>query len=71
MKKLLTIGETAEALNCSVRTVHRLIENRELEAVKIRGCKRVTVTSVDLLIRLEIEKYDLSHGTYNYNSDHA
>jgi excisionase family DNA binding protein len=66
MKKLLTHGETAEMLNCSIRTVYRLIDARELEAVKIRGCKRVTATSVDNLIRREIRKFDCEFGQYLY-----
>jgi excisionase family DNA binding protein len=40
--KLRTIAETGEILNCSRRTVRRLIESGELRAHRIRGLIRIS-----------------------------
>jgi excisionase family DNA binding protein len=46
----LGIRAAAELLNCSVRTVHRLIVARELPASRIshRGASRVVIARADL-----------------------
>lgn len=38
---LLTIPEAAERLRVSERTVYRMIRDRELRPVRIRGCTRI------------------------------
>jgi excisionase family DNA binding protein len=47
---ILTVRETAQALRVSESTVHRMIRDRELGSVRIRGCTRILGTEVlDLL----------------------
>ncbi len=50
-KRLLRVGEAAEALNVSRWTIYRWIEEGRLEATKIgRGSLRVFGTSVQTLV---------------------
>ena len=44
---LLRIKEAAEMLSVSLRTVWRMIADDELKAVRVRGCTRVTLQSVE------------------------
>ena len=43
---LLSIGETADALRVSKPTVYRLIERRELPAVRVGGQLRVDLAAL-------------------------
>lgn len=67
VKKLLRIDEAAELLRCSEKTVRRLINRRELEALRIGSGLRVTSSSVQLLIDREILKFNLEHGDFDEN----
>ena len=59
MKKLLTIREASEILNCSEKTTRRIITAGTLKAAKIRGCLRVDAKSLETYIRQQIEAYQL------------
>lgn len=54
-EKLLTVAEVAELLGCHFRTVHRLIHNHQLRAVKVGRQFRVT--------RPDYAAYLQAHGT--------
>jgi len=43
MSELLTLTEAARVLNVSVRTVQRLIADRQIKVVKVRRSTRVAV----------------------------
>ena len=45
-QRMLAVAEVAERLNVSVKTVRRLISNRELEAYQIR--RQLRVSEADL-----------------------
>ena len=45
-KELLSIPEAADILSCSTRTIRRLIEERIIEACKLRSSTRVVYTSL-------------------------
>ncbi|HYE63777.1 MAG TPA: helix-turn-helix domain-containing protein [Phycisphaerales bacterium] len=49
-QKLATVTQAAAELNCSVRSIWRLIAARQLDAVKIGRAVRVTRTSIDRFI---------------------
>ena len=49
-KELLTINAVAAELKVSRSTVYRLIAARDLPAVQVRGCRRVSRTAVDRYI---------------------
>ncbi len=49
-KELLTINAVAAELKVSRSTVYRLITARDLPAVQVRGCRRVSRTAVDRYI---------------------
>lgn len=62
MKRLLVIGEVAEILRCSKKTVYRLISEGELEALHVRGSLRLTKSSVERYIKTQIEKFQRQNG---------
>lgn len=66
-KKLFRVDQVAETLNCSTRTVYRLIENCELDALKVRGSLRITSDSVDLYIKREISHFQENNGIRQFN----
>ena len=57
MKKILQLSEAAELLRTSSRTVRRLIDDGELEGLKVRGGCRVTTASVDAYIMRQVLKF--------------
>ena len=61
-EKLLRVDQTAEKLNVSKRLVYNLISDCKVQGVKIEGCLRVTKSSVDLLIRRQIMKFQKENG---------
>jgi len=67
-KELLSIPETAELLSCSTRTVRRLIEERTIEACKLRSSTRVVYTSLREYILTIIGDYQEEHGLVNFKS---
>lgn len=67
-KELLSIPETAEILSCSTRTVRRLIEERTIEACKLRSSTRVVYTSLREYILTIIGDYQEEHGLAEFKS---
>ena len=67
-KQLLPIPEAAEILSCSTRTVRRLIEERTIEACKLRSSTRVVNTSLRKYVLTLISKYQKENGGAEFNS---
>ena len=67
-KELLSIPEAADILSCSTRTVRRLIEERTIEACKLRSSTRVVYTSLRKYVSTLIEDYQEEHGLAEFNS---
>jgi excisionase family DNA binding protein len=51
MAKLLTVKEVADQLQVCDETVYRMIRQKELKAVKVRGRIRVTSAAVEEYIK--------------------
>jgi excisionase family DNA binding protein len=67
-KKLLSIPEAAEILSCSTRTIRRLIEERTIEACKVRNSTRVVSLSLRTYILTIIFDYQQEHGPARFKS---
>ena len=67
-KELLSIPEAAEILSCSTRTVRRLIEERTIEACKLRSSTRVVYTSLHKYVLTLIANYQDEYGLAEYRS---
>jgi excisionase family DNA binding protein len=67
-KELLSIPEAAEILNCSTRTVRRLIEERTLEACKLRSSTRIVHSSLQEYLHTIIAMYQEEHGVPEFKS---
>ncbi len=67
-KELLSIPEAAEILSCSTRTVRRLIEERTIEACKLRSSTRVVYTSLRKYVKTLIADYKEEYGLAEYKS---
>lgn len=67
-KKLLSIPEAAELLSCSTRTVRRLIEERTLEACKLRSSTRVVYASMRKYILSIIGDFEEKNGAAEFKS---
>jgi len=67
-KKLLAIPEAAEMLSCSTRTVRRLIEERTIEACKVRNSTRVVSDSLQKYILTIISDYQQEYGPAKFKS---
>lgn len=67
-KELLSIPEAAEILSCSTRTVRRLIEERTIEACKLRSSTRVVYTSLQKYVGSLIADYQEAYGLAEYKS---
>jgi len=67
-KKLLSIPEAAIILSCSTRTVRRLIEERTIEACKLRSSTRVVNASLQEYILSIIEDYQEENGMAEFTS---
>ncbi len=67
-KELISIPETAEILSCSTRTVRRLIEERTIEACKLRSSTRVVYTSLRKYVLTLISDYQVEHGLAEFKS---
>lgn len=52
-ERLLTVGEVAEVLGCSLRTARGLISDGALPSLKIGGLRRVTRTALDSYLAAE------------------
>lgn len=61
-EQLLRIDQVADILNCSKRSVYRLISECELGALKVRGVLRITADSVDLYIKRQISVFQINNG---------
>ena len=64
-KKLYRVDEVADILNCSSRSVYRLISDGELRAFRIRSSLRVSREGLDLFIRRQIQKFQEEEGLEN------
>lgn len=67
-KELLSIPEAADILSCSTRTVRRLIEERTIEACKLRSSTRVVYTSLLKYVQAIITDYQEESGDAVYKS---
>ena len=67
-KELLSIPEVAEILSCSTRTVRRLIEERTIEACKLRSSTRVVYTSLQKYLLTLISDYQEEYGLAEFKS---
>ena len=67
-KELLSIPEAAEILSCSTRTVRRLIEERTIEACKLRSSTRVVHTSLRKYVLTLIADYQEQYGLAEFES---
>ncbi|MGD8762650.1 MAG: helix-turn-helix domain-containing protein [Desulfobacteraceae bacterium] len=67
-KELLSIPEAAEILSCSTRTVRRLIEERTIEACKLRSSTRVVHTSLLKYVQAIITDYQEETGVAEFKS---
>lgn len=56
MDELLTVDEVAARLRVSRWTVYRLMKERHVVSVKVRGCRRVTPESVSAYIAELVEE---------------
>ena len=61
-KMLFTVKEASEILNNSERTVRRDINDGFLEAVKIRGCLRITRESIERRVKEAAELFRYENG---------
>ena len=62
MKRNLTLKQTAKILETSVRTVYRLIGDRELDAFHVRGSVRITEESLESYRERQINKFIEENG---------
>ena len=67
-KELLSIPEAADILSCSTRTIRRLIEERTIEACKLRSSTRVVYTSLRKYVRTIITDYQEENGVAAFKS---
>ena len=67
-KELLSIPEVAEILSCSTRTVRRLIEERTIEACKLRSSTRVVYASLREYVLTLISEYREENGLAEFKS---
>jgi excisionase family DNA binding protein len=67
-KELLSIPEAAEILSCSTRTVRRLIEERTIEACKLRSSTKVVHNSLRKYVLTLIADYQEEYGLAEYTS---
>ena len=61
-KTLVTPRSAANRLSCSVKTVRRLVDDGELEALKVRGGLRITDGSIDAYIKRQILEFQTKDG---------
>ena len=61
-KAFYRVDEIAKTLNCSSRTVYRLISDGELAAFRVRSSLRVRAASLDLYIQKQIRTFQFTEG---------
>ena len=61
-RRLLSIKQVEDRLNCSASTVRRLIRDGELAACKVRGSVRVPSESLDNYIQDAIYDFAVNNG---------
>lgn len=70
-KKYLRVAQVADELNCSMRTVYRLIAERQIPAFYVRSSLRIAKESLDLFIRRskseEVDIGDVKRSLKNNN----
>ncbi len=55
--RYLRIDQTAEYLNCSIRTVYRLVSDGELEAFRLKSSLRITRDSINEYVTRKIKDF--------------
>jgi excisionase family DNA binding protein len=60
--KLLRVDEVAERLNCSPRTVYRILSEGQLSALKVRGSLRIMETTLEHFIQQQVAAFELENG---------
>ena len=63
--KLLSVTQAAKILNCSKRTVYRLLEEGALEGCKVRNLSRITEKSVNAYIERQVLAFQIENGPYH------
>ena len=69
MKPLMTAQEVARILNCSQRTVYRLLSDGQLEGGKVKGAIRIVPDSVDRYIERIVSAFQLENGPYRFEKN--
>jgi len=59
---LVTLQTAAKTLAVSVKTIRRMIDDGQLEALKVRSGLRISKASLDSYVRSQIEKFQLRDG---------
>lgn len=62
MQKLMRLSEVAELLNCSVRTVYRLVAEASLLGIQIRGGWRVDPSDLETFINKSKNDFAENYG---------
>jgi len=62
MKKLMKLCEVADVLNCSIKTVHRMIGEAALMAIQLRGGWRVSPDDLQIFIERSREQHKEDYG---------
>ena len=55
--RYLRIDQAADYLNCSIRTVYRLISDGELEAFRLKSSLRITKESINEYVTRKIKDF--------------
>lgn len=66
--RLLRIDQAAERLNCSERTLYRIVADGELLALKVRQSLRILESSLEAYIQKQIGVFQSENG-FSANCD--
>lgn len=61
-RQLYNVNEAAEYLNCSRRTVYRLVSDGDLQALRVRSSLRIPAGSLDSYIQRQIAEFQADEG---------
>lgn len=61
-KRNYRVDEVAEILNCSSRTVYRLVADGEIIAFRLRSALRVSSSSLEFFIKRQISAFQFENG---------
>ncbi|MBF0226006.1 MAG: helix-turn-helix domain-containing protein [Desulfobacterales bacterium] len=62
MKNLLLVKEAATILRCSTKTIYRLINENQLEALKVRGSLRIIEGSIQSYLNRQYYEFKEQNG---------